>query len=164
VTTGDQADLPSGDEQIRALTEIVGTMAKALSRLSSRVDRLAGQPAVTNEQNANEPAAWAWSSPSTADENDPQAVVDNFVAFYNLTYVGVDGSKAKPIPPCWRDHPGLAMEVANLAYTWRTANLGNTANARDAQHWHHQWRPGFTDRLIREWVHTDCLDSQHRQM
>jgi hypothetical protein len=89
-------------------------------------------------------------------------IVNSFVAWYNITYVGVDGSRAKPIPGCWRQHPGLAMEVATLAYSWRAANTGNLANPREAQYWHHQSRPGFTDRLAREWVHTDCLDGEHR--
>jgi hypothetical protein len=154
---------PTVDEQISALTEIVGTLAKALSHLSGRVDRLAAQPAAKKEADEDEPAAWAWSSPSAADKDNPQEVVNNFVAFYNLTYVGIDGSKAKPIPACWREHPGLAVEVVNLTYSWRAANLGSTANARDAQYWHHQWRPGFADRLVREWVHADCVDGEHRQ-
>jgi hypothetical protein len=54
------------------------------------------------------------------------------------------------------------MEVANLAYSWRAANIGTSASPREAQYWHHQWRPGFTDRLAREWVHTDCVDGEHR--
>jgi hypothetical protein len=54
------------------------------------------------------------------------------------------------------------MEVANLAYSWHAANIGASVSPREAQYWHHQWRPGFTDRLAREWVHTDCVDGEHR--
>jgi hypothetical protein len=54
------------------------------------------------------------------------------------------------------------MEIATLAYSWHSANTGPAANPREAQYWHHQWRPGFTDRLTREWVHSDCIDGEHR--
>ncbi len=54
------------------------------------------------------------------------------------------------------------MEIANLTYSWRAANIGQAASPREAQYWHHQTRPGFTDRLTREWVHADCIDSEHR--
>jgi hypothetical protein len=83
------------------------------------------------------------------------------VVWFNATFVGVDGGRAKAIPECWRRHPGLAMEVAALAYSWRDANLGPTAASRDAQYRLHQWRPGFADRL-RDWVHSDCLDCDHQ--
>jgi hypothetical protein len=72
------------------------------------------------------PPAAAEDDPDTDD--DPRITVNSFVAWYNVTYIGVEGSRAKPIPDCWRQHPGLAMEVANLAYSWRTANLGHSAS------------------------------------
>ena len=143
------------DEQLRALTEIVGVLADGLSRLSARVDQLTtdGRPGV------GEPAPWAISSP--LPHPDPQLTVPDFVAFYNATYVG-EGPQARPIPDCWERHPGLAMEIATLVHAWRAANLGPTANVRDAQQWHHQWRPAFADRLAGDWVSSDCLDGSHR--
>ena len=160
------------DRQITALTEIVGALATTVSQLNARVDRLTranrsngqGDKGDGNdeEQDNHDPAAWVWFTPPAAAEDDPRITVDNFVAWYNVTYVGVEGSRAKPIPDCWRQHPGLTMEVANLAYSWRAANIGQAASPREAQYWHHQSRPGFTDRLTREWVHTDCVDGEHR--
>lgn len=166
------------DRQITALTEIVGALATTVSQLNARVDRLAktnrsrGQgdrdDGHDEEQDNHDPAAWVWFTPPAAAEDDPDTdddpriTVGNFVAWYNMTYVGVEGSRAKSIPDCWRQHPGLAMEVANLAYSWRAANIGPSASVREAQYWHHQWRPGFTDRLTREWAHTECLDGEHR--
>ena len=158
------------DHQITALTEILGALAATVSQLSARVDQLdkanrsRGQDTTGD---GHEPATWVWFSPPTGTEDDPAATdpritVESFVAWYNTTYVGVEGSRAKPIPGCWRQHPGLAMEIATLAYSWREANIGPSAKPRDAQYWHHQWRPGFTDRLNREWTHADCLDSEHR--
>ena len=156
--------------QITALTEIVGALATTVSELTDRVKHLdkANKSRERDTSDSHEPAAWVWFSPPAAAEDDPdptddpQTTVGNFVTWYNITYVGIEGSRAKPIPGCWRQHPGLAMEIATLAYSWREANIGPLAKPRDAQYWHHQWRPGFIDRLNREWTHADCLDSEHR--
>lgn len=143
--------MAGAEEQVRALTEIIGMLAEGLARLSERVDSLSNSA----RPEGDEPAAWVLASPQSGV--DP---VERFVAFYNDTYVG-DGAKAVSIPACWREHPGLAMEVASLAHSWQAANLGPTASVRDAQQWHHQWRPGFVDRLARDWLTIDCLDGLH---
>lgn len=161
---------PRVDSQIQALTGIVGALAKSVSNLSARVELFAIDLRRSTGERAgrqdDDPAPWVWFHPPASAERDsdqgPETTIANFVTFYNATYVGQDGTRAKPIPPCWQRHPGLAMEVASLAYAWRAANLGADASEREAQHWHHQWRPGFADRLVREWVHTDCLDAEHR--
>jgi hypothetical protein len=158
------------DRQISALTEIVGALATTVAQLSDRVEQLDKANRSRGQGDTNdsrEPADWVWfTPPAAADDPDttdnPRFTVDKFVAWYNITYVGLEGSRAKPIPDCWHQHPGLAMEVANLAHSWRSANIGPSASPREAQYWHHQWRPSFTDRLSREWVHTDCFDGDHR--
>lgn len=159
------------DRQITALTEIVGALATTVAQLSDRVehlDKASRSRGSSDTGDSHEPAAWVWFTPPAAAEDnpnttdDPRFTVDNFITWYNITYVGVEGSRAKPIPDCWQQHPGLAMEITTLAYSWRAANIGPSASPREAQYWHHQWRPGFTDRLTREWVHTDCIDGDHR--
>jgi hypothetical protein len=159
------------DRQISALTEIIGALATTVAQLTDRVEHLAkanrsrGQ---SDTNNSHEPADWVWFTPPAAAEDEPETpedppfTVGNFVTWYNITYVGVEGSRTTRIPSCWRQHPGLAMEIASLAYSWRAANIGPSASPREAQYWHHQWRPGFTDRLTRDWVHTDCVDGEHR--
>ncbi|MFS8102680.1 MULTISPECIES: hypothetical protein [Lentzea] len=165
------ADVGDRDAQISALTDLVEALTRKLRRLEDRVNQLVARPgpeSSADEDAAAEPAPWVWFSPPAAAESDPAGdgdprnTVDNFVAWYNVTFVGVDGSRARPIPQCWSQHPGLAMEVATLAYSWRAANVGPNATERDAQHWLHQWRPGFADRLAREWGSPDCLDGDHR--
>ncbi len=165
------------EKQISALTEVVGGLASKLNKLRDRFDALEhgrtdeDEDSKGEDQRHDQPAAWVvFTSPAAAEDrphrtdgHDPNYTLDNFVAWYNITYVGLPGGPAKPIPQCWREHPGLAMEVATLAYTWRRANIGATANVRDAQYWHHQWRPGFTTRLT-DWVHTHCLDGRHREV
>lgn len=159
------------DFQISALTEIVSELATTVAQLSDRVEHLtnANKSQGHNDTgDSHEPAAWVWFSPPADAEDapstteDPRFTVENFVAWYNITYVGINGSRATRIPNCWRQHPGLAMEIATLAYSWRAANIGPSASPREAQYWHHQCRPGFTDRLTREWIHADCADGDHR--
>ncbi|MFI6029440.1 hypothetical protein [Amycolatopsis magusensis] len=163
------------DEQIAALTDIIATLAQDLRRIEDRVNRLgttagkasAAAPDATQHDDTA-PAPWVWFNPPAAAEDqpesdgDPRVTVGNFVTWYNATFVGLEGSRSTAIPACWEQHTGLAMEVAALAYTWRAANLGSDAGIREAQYWLHQWRPGFIERLTREWVHADCCDGQHR--
>lgn len=155
------------DRQISKLTEIVRALATTVSQISGRIDRLEkasgshGQVSDGEDQDNDAPAVWVWFDPPASVEDHPDTV-ENFVAWYNVTYVGIEGSRARPIPDCWSQHPGLAMEVASLAYSWRAANIGPSASPREAQYWHHQWRPGFTERLAREWIHADCIDGEHR--
>lgn len=160
------------DAQISALADVVEALTRKLRRVEARVNELVTKPrqdSSADEEVAAEPAPWVWSSPPAvagsdpAGDGDPRTTVENFVAWYNITFVGVDGSRARPIPPCWSQHPGLAMEVAALAYSWRAANVGANSAERDAQQWLHQWRPGFTERLVRDWVRPDCLDGEHRE-
>lgn len=165
------ADGKDRDAQIRSLAEIIATLAQRQRRMENKLAQLAKKSSAdgrTAEEDPGGPAAWVWFTPPADAEDDPDGqedprfTINNFVAWYNLTFVGVDGSRARSIPPCWSSHPGLAMEVAALAYSWRAANVGPGANERDAQAWLHQWRPGFSDRLTRDWVRPDCLDGDHR--
>jgi hypothetical protein len=169
------------DQQIGAVLEIVGNLVRDQRRLEGQFNKLVKtlreqERASKDETDDDEvdpdaPAPWVWFSPPAADEpeegqedfeEDPQVFVGNFVAWYNVTFVGIEGGRARAIPPCWESHPGLAMEVASLAYSWRAANLGPAASIKEAQYWLHQWRVGFQDRLVRDWVHTDCVDGQHQ--
>lgn len=167
------SDAPPGDRDasIEALTGMVDTLTRKVQRIEGKVAELAAKTKPADAEEEDEPGApapWVWFSAPAAAENDPEGeedprfTVDNFVAWYNITFVGVDGGRARPIPSCWSQHPGLAMEVAALAYSWRAANVGEGASERDAQQWLQQWRPGFADRLVRDWVLTDCLDGDHR--
>lgn len=164
-----------GDKKIdvgQELARIIGyldTLKRKVRRLEVKVVELTAAAASDAEhKDPSKPAAWVWFSPPAAAEDDPDGDEDprftltNWVAWYNITFVGVDGGRARPIPACWEQHPGLATEVAALAYTWRAANIGPGANERDNQQWLQQWRPGFADRLVRDYVLPDCLDSHHR--
>ncbi|MCI2421088.1 hypothetical protein MOQ72_26955 [Saccharopolyspora sp. K220] len=152
---------------VRELTRLVSNLSDEIETLTARVTELEGDETKPAKPT---PAPWVWFSPPAAAEDpqhrgeglDPRFTVDNFVAWYNTIYVGAPGTTARPIPACWRDHPALPMEIATLAYSWRQANLGRTADARDAQYWHHAWRPGFAHRMVTEWTHPRCLDGDHQ--
>lgn len=162
---GEGPDPASVDDQITQLVDTVGALLDQLRQLRGRVDAL---EAPEGRLQRAEPGPWVLYSPPAAAEDprhrdqDPRFTVDNFVGWYNATYVGVSGTATPLIPDCWREHPGLAMEIATLAYSWRHANIGRAADPRDAQHWHHHTRPGFADRLVRDWVHPHCRDGRHR--
>lgn len=50
-----------------------------------------------------------WFTPPTAAEDDPRITVDNFVTWYNMTYVGIEGSRAKPTPVTQRANLSFAV-------------------------------------------------------
>ncbi|MBQ0928821.1 hypothetical protein [Saccharopolyspora endophytica] len=168
---GEPADPRGGpQEQISVLMELIGGLAGKVTALGRRLHALETSDTEQEEDGpSDQPAPWVVFTPPAAAEqrqhafegHTPEWTVDNWVVWFNTTYVGLPGSPTVPIPECWRDHPGLAMEVSTLAYSWRRANLGPTANVRDAQYWHHTWRPGFTARLA-NWVHPHCTDGRHR--
>jgi hypothetical protein len=159
------------DRQIGALTEIVGALANQVGRAEARVNLLAKRVTEQDQhraagQDPDEPAYWVLDPPPATVNRDDGTVdieltLSGWVAWYNATYTGVESGRARPIPACWREHSGLAMEIASLAAAWLAANVGPTATPRDAQHWHHQSRPGFAERTVRDWVRQDCLDGIH---
>lgn len=165
MTEGD-IDIPEPDPAPTS----VGQMAQLVQQLSTRQDELDTQfrdlvaqvrEALTdNERRQTQPGGWVWFPPP-ALSTDPRTTVRAFVEFYNTTYVGTSGGKACLFPACWEQHPGLAMEIAALAFSWRAANIGKHASSRDAVQWHHQWRPGVISRLVHDWVHPDCFDGIH---
>ncbi len=156
-------------EQISVLMELIGGLAGKVTALTRRVHALETTDTDDEDGPSDQPAPWVVFSPPAAAEDrehalngyTPEWTLENFVVWFNATYLGLPGSPAVPIPECWHEHPGLAMEVATLAYSWRRANLGATANVRDAQYWHHTWRPGFATRLA-TWIHPHCTDGRHR--
>jgi hypothetical protein len=156
-------------QQIAKILGYLDTLKRKIRHVEVKVAELtAAAVAAAEENDPSKPAAWVWfTAPAAAEDDpdgdeDPRFTLTNWVAWYNITFVGVDGGRARPIPLCWQRHPAVAMEVAALAYTWRAANIGPGANERDNQQWLQQWRPGFADRLARDYVLPDCLDGDHR--
>ncbi|TDD37783.1 hypothetical protein [Saccharopolyspora elongata] len=154
----DDATSDQQDELHAILTEVIQRLRATETKVQD-LERAFGEVMQEETRKRSEPAPWVWVPPP-ATTNDPRTNVRAFVEFYNLTYFGA--GRAQRIPECWEQHPGLAMEIATLAAAWRAANLGRSAHPRDAQSWHHHWRPGAIDRMVRDWTHPSCLDGDHR--
>lgn len=159
-TPPDTDPAQSSSRQIAAVVEMIGLLSRKVSALERRARDLADTGAAGSDTPDNEqPRDWVWLTPPEVDP-DPRTLVHAFVAWYNATYISIPGGGNRPIPSCWAAHPALAMEIATLAYTWRAANLGESAVVVEAQRWHHQWRPGFAARLA-DWMPRDCFDGAH---
>lgn len=150
------------DEPITQILTLLDELAGRVQHLTSRVEALEQTHAGVGGDRYDGRAAWVIHDPPETHGNGVTAVLQRFVAWYNAVYIGMPATRARRIPDCWPEHPGLAAEIATLAYSWLDANLGRTASPRDAQYWHHTSRPGFADRLTREWVHPQCVDGRHR--
>lgn len=148
--------------RVEQLQHLLGAVIQRLTVLEQSHRRVSAAVDTADHEGppAMDPAPWVWYVPPELTA-DPQANVHLFVAWYNEVYVGSENGRARPIPACWDQHPGLAMEIAALAALWHSANRGRGATPRDAQTWHHQWRPAFINRLP-EWIHPHCLDGYHR--
>jgi hypothetical protein len=147
------------------LADDVQALRDHVAWLTERVDELEGDERTRRYG----PAPWVLHTPPAAagppphEDEGPGFTITNFVAWYNLTYVGLPGSRSRSIPDCWPHHPGLASEIGTLAYAWHDAFTGDSAAPTKAQLWHHHDRPGFADRLTHEWTHPHCHDKAHKQ-
>ncbi|OXM43431.1 hypothetical protein [Amycolatopsis alba] len=169
----DLAEEDTLEQQITALQAAVGYLKRQVAQqhdlakdLAIQLQKLVAEDEVDPDQRKNRPAPWVpFDPPGTvhpAGARDPLVGIALFVDFYNSTYVGLPGSRAIAIPDCWLSHPGLVAEIATLAYFWRAANTGPRANVKEAQYWHHTFRPGFAARLAGEWTHAHCRANSHK--
>ncbi|MFC9250098.1 hypothetical protein [Amycolatopsis thailandensis] len=169
---------PGGDstpeQQIAALQAAVGDLKRQVAQqhdlgkdLALQLQKLVAEDEADPDQRKNRPAPWVpFDPPGTVHASgarDPLVGIALFVEYYNATYVGLPGSRAIAIPGCWLSHPGLVAEIATLAYLWRAANTGPRASVKEAQYWHHTFRPGFAARLAGEWTHSHCRANSHKE-
>ncbi len=162
------------EQRIAALQAAVGDLKRRVAQqhdlakdLALQLQKLVAEDEADPDQRRNRPAPWVpFEPPGTVHPSgarDPLVGIALFVEYYNATYVGLPGSRAIAIPDCWLSHPGLVAEIATLAYFWRAANTGPKATVKEAQYWHHTFRPGFAARLAGEWTHTHCRANSHKE-
>lgn len=156
-------DHASRKSDIEQLEHVVGVLIRRTTMLEQSLQRRTATVETSTDGEGRapmEPAPWVWYEPPELTA-DPEHNVHAFVSWFNQTYAGSPSGRARRIPSCWEQHPGLAMEVSALAALWHAANRGRGAHPRDATLWHHQWRPGLISRLT-DWVRPQCLDGAHR--
>ncbi len=100
--------------------------------------------------------AWSlWGVPP-GDRPAHLAWLVEWVDWLNDVYAAYPGQR---IPPCWRQHPGLAAELLTLNHTWRTAFL-DARSPEAAQTWHDYQLPALQGRFT-HYLHSDCPAGQH---
>ncbi len=100
--------------------------------------------------------AWSlWGVPP-GDRPAHLGWLTDWVDWLNDVYAAYPGQR---IPPCWRQHPGLAAELLTLNHTWRTAFL-DARSPEAAQTWHDYQLPALQGRLT-HYLHPDCPAGQH---
>jgi hypothetical protein len=147
--------------------DLLTALQQQVDQLAAKLEQLHPPPPP-----ATSPPPWVWFNPPQLgpvippDDGgppraDPRATVKNFVTWYNDVFVGRDAHHDR-IPDCWRAHPGLAMEIAALAYSWRAANLTKSATPEHALRWLGERRPGFVERMHHTWLAPHCATGTHR--
>ena len=91
------------EAQVEALTEIVGGLTSKLTALRGRIETLENgapdEPDGGEDDNADRPAPWVLFAPPAAaedrihraDNHTPLWTVQNFVGWYNTTFLGIAG-------------------------------------------------------------------------
>ena len=113
---------------------------------------------ITDEKQRRAP--WAWGTLNPEERIELTARVWEFVQEYNQVYAVVVDDL---IPPCWAEHPGLAMELSSLTWLWFSANIDPTAAPERIGDFYHRWLPGFKQRLD-SWLGSspsECRDGDH---
>ena len=146
------AELETVRRELATLRDVVAQQHRAIEAIDGVLAKL-----VDGRDGNLLPAAWCYHDPPPMKEVD---ILPTWVAWWNLRYAPLEHNKR--IPYCWPEHPGLAAEIATLAFTWQKAFNDVKANSDAAQMWHDRWLPGFLQRL-RTWVPTDCFDGTHKE-
>lgn len=97
-------ELAPTDDPYDELVDAIRAIRDHLQQLDDRRRELAEPDAAAKRR---EPAPWVVYTPPAAagdhrhEEQDPGFTLENFVTWYNLTYTGLPGTRARPIPDCW---------------------------------------------------------------
>jgi hypothetical protein len=88
--------------------------------------------------------AWTWSALTDTDRSALDVMVTDWAAHYNQVYAV---REQDAIPPCWRQHPWLAQELAVMVFLWWSAHRDPTATPERAAEFYLRHLPGFRARL-----------------
>jgi hypothetical protein len=91
-------------------------------------------------------APWVWS---LLNDNE-RAALARMIDVYAVTYNAVHAvTEDELIPPCWRQHAGLAHELAVQLWLWYWANIDPKATPAAAGDYLGRHLPGFRSRVDR---------------
>jgi hypothetical protein len=89
---------------------------------------------------------WSWVALTRTEQTALARMIDVWVHSYNQVYAI---TPAELIPPCWRQHPALAAELAVQLWLWYFAHLDRKATPMIAGEYYLRHLPGFRTRLDR---------------
>lgn len=101
-------------------------------------------PAPRGDQVPPRRPPWTWSILTKTEAAALEVVVAQFVESYNEVHAT---APRHLIPPCWPHHPGLAVELAALAWTWYAAHVDPAATAHQVAEYYERYLPGFRNRM-----------------
>jgi hypothetical protein len=103
---------------------------------------------------------WTWSALNRDERAALARMIDVWVDTYNHIHAT---TPTDLIPPCWRQHPALATELAVQLWLWYTAHIHPQTTPLIAGDYYLRHLPGFRTRLD----HTlgasppECRQGQH---
>lgn len=96
----------------------------------------------------NEPRRppWTWPALNHQERLALARMIDTWAETYNYIHAITPNEL---IPPCWREHPALATELAVQLWLWYTAHMDPRTTPLIAGDYYLRHLPGFRSRLDR---------------
>lgn len=89
---------------------------------------------------------WTWTALERSERAALARMIDVYVSTYNHVHAITENEL---VPPCWRQHPGLATELAVQVWLWYFAHLDPNTSPAIAGDYYGRHLPGFRSRLDR---------------
>lgn len=103
---------------------------------------------------------WTWHALEPAERATLDELVDNWVHTYNRT---LTTAVAELVPPCWRQHQGLATELPVILWHWYAVHRSQNAQVTAASEFYARILPGFRGRVEKYLgdAAEDCRSGRH---
>lgn len=103
---------------------------------------------------------WTWIALTDPDRDALAEFAAHWVDHHNRIYAVAEDQL---IPPCWRQHPRLAVELAVMAWMWYSAHHDPTGIVERAGEFYLRHLPGFHSRLpaLLGRSPSECGEGQH---
>jgi len=89
---------------------------------------------------------WTWPALNQTERAALARMIDVWADTYNHVHAI---TPSELIPPCWRQHPALASELAVQVWLWYFVHLDPAATPQHADEYHLRRLPAFRSRLDR---------------